>query len=64
MAYEIQECKTEECRILVLVAETKVELEALRSKAMLKGWEEYFDGLEPATGRPAAWMKKSLQKPS
>lgn len=58
MTYKVEECCTEVCRILVLVADTKAELEVLRDKAMNKGWGEYFDGTEPESGKPAAWLKK------
>lgn len=59
MAYNILEFPGRPDRILTLEADTPDELEALICRAMKKDWQEFARGVEPATGRPAAWMKKA-----
>jgi hypothetical protein len=63
VTYQVQECCTEICRILMLTADTAEELAALREKAAQKGWADYFEGTEPESGRPAAWLKKAVADP-
>lgn len=59
MAYKVTEFPGKPDRILALEADTPEEIEALISRALNKGWQDYARGIEPDTRRPAAWLKKS-----
>lgn len=57
MAYRITEFPGED-RILVLLADSSAELDALLASARKKGWQDYVQGVEPETQQPSAWMRK------
>ena len=59
MAYSIQKIERGTFYLLVIVADTEEELNALRANAVeKKGWTFYLDGTCPKTHRKSIWLTK------
>lgn len=61
MSWVVTEIPSKPHRLLVLSADTAVELDALIEKASRKGWSRYVEGTVPDTTQLGAWMLKSAE---
>jgi hypothetical protein len=62
MAWSVTEFPLGSNRLLVLQADSKLELDSLIAKATLKGWQPYVDGTVPDTSELGAWMLKAIEE--